>query len=342
MREQADFVARFADRRNVSVSRLDLDDDDPMAAGHALIGLAGQRQPDSLALNLTGGTKLMALGALEGARAADIPAYYMDTDRGRCLLLSGPHVQSVALPEVCRVTDILEANGYGVLSKDTTPVPADIRTLTRKLVDGFGRISRVIPAFNAMAQEASQTVGYVLERRGWPTTEAFAELLVLFADVGMLTLGQDMVRFISSEACYFAGGGWLEAHVKAILHRLRANGRIHDHAVNVVAQNAKGVKNELDAALVSGNRLFVMECKTARMSAEERDADVSYKLDTLRDVLGGAMTRAMLVSYLPLSEARRRRCREYRIQVVAGGDIKHLEEKITQWISSSAARRPRS
>ncbi|QLA19341.1 Card1-like endonuclease domain-containing protein [Desulfolutivibrio sulfoxidireducens] len=325
-------LERFAAKRGIAVSRRDLPGTDPMAVGQALRDLVDSRPPNSLAVNLTGGTKLMALGALEAARAADLPTFYMDTDRGKCLLLSAPAFQEEPLPELCRVADILEAHGYAVLSSDIAPVPAAIRKLTLTLIDGFDRFAKAISVFNAMAQEAARTPGHALPRRDWPAYKAFQDLLGLFRDVGTLSLDRDTVRFATEEDCFFAGGGWLEAHVKAILHRLRADGRIHDHAANVVAENAKGVRNELDAALVARNRLFVVECKTARMSGEEgRDEDVSYKLDTLRDVLGGIMTRAMLVSYLHLSPARRKRCREYRIRVIEGPELQHLEEKIKQW-----------
>ncbi len=329
-------LERFAAKRGIPVTRHDLPGADPMPVGQIVAELAGGRPPNSLAVNLTGGTKLMALGALEAARSAGLPTFYMDTDQGKCLLVSAPAFREEPLPELCRVADILEAHGYAVISADAGPVPEIVRKTTQALVDGFDRFSRDISAFNAMAHEAAETPGHAVQRRDWPASESFQELLRLFREAGTLSLSRDTTRFASEEACRFAGGGWLEAHVQAILHRLRTDGRIHDHAVNVVAENAKGVQNELDAALVAANRLFVIECKTARMSGDEvRDEDVSYKLDTLRDVLGGTMTRAMLVSYQHLAPARRKRCREYRIRVIEGREVRHLEEKIRQWTSKT-------
>ena len=335
MQDSAALLARFAASRHVRVSSLSLEDSAPMTISNALIDLVERAPETNFILNLTGGTKLMALGALEAAQAADIPVYYMDTDRGTCLRIFPVPFQEVPIPELFRVRDILEAHGYAVLSAQTAPVPADIRTLTRKILMDFGRFSRVIPAFNAMALSASQMPDFLLKRDGWPTSSVFTELLTMFEKAGLLAQDRNTVRFESASACFVAGGGWLEAHVQGALHKLRADGLVYDHASNVVVESSTGVKNELDAVLVFGNRLFVIECKTARMSAEERDEDVSYKLDTLRDVLGGVMGRAMLVSYLPLSEARRKRCQEYHIHVVQGGDIIHLEERITRWISKN-------
>jgi len=57
-----------------------------------------------------------------------------------------------------------------------------------------------------------------------------------------------------------------------------------------------------------------------------------YKLDSLRDLLGGLRGKAMLVATDQLSDGNQRRAEDLKIEVAASKDLKHLNRQIETWI----------
>ena len=93
------------------------------------------------------------------------------------------------------------------------------------------------------------------------------------------------------------------------------------------------VKNEIDIGVIKANRLHLIECKTQRFK-EDKDADVLYKLDSLRDLMGGLQGRAMLVSFNALDKASRARARELNIQLCCQSDLRHLQQHLQIWLTN--------
>ena len=120
--------------------------------------------------------------------------------------------------------------------------------------------------------------------------------------------------------------------------RRHSDSHIQDIARSVeierkVAGNA--VPNELDVVFLADNRLHLIECKTRQFKGEGEDspgAEAIYKLDTLADLTGGLQARAMLVSYRDMSGHDRNRARDLGIAVCAGGQLRHLERHLRDFI----------
>jgi hypothetical protein len=90
------------------------------------------------------------------------------------------------------------------------------------------------------------------------------------------------------------------------------------------------------------NRLFVIECKTARIDKPQGNADrpappkandTLFKLAENCRRIGGQATRGMLVSYRKLGEAELRLAKALNIEVVAGADIASLPQKLKKWVT---------
>jgi len=97
------------------------------------------------------------------------------------------------------------------------------------------------------------------------------------------------------------------------------------------------VLNEIDVALLKDNRLYLLECKTKRYSGQSKKhsegADVLYKLDSIRDLLGGLQAKAMLVSIKKLQQYHLDRAKELNIEICCYQDLKFLEQKIDKWLN---------
>lgn len=88
---------------------------------------------ESLGVNLTGGTKLMALAASEWAYACEAPAFYIDT-AGEQVIQIGRTWRYSHLPDVLTVRGLLVANGFDVENADADPVLKQRQDVLKRLL----------------------------------------------------------------------------------------------------------------------------------------------------------------------------------------------------------------
>ena len=167
----------------------------------------------------------------------------------------------------------------------------------------------------------------------------FLELLDLLLKHEVVKKIDKSVQFVNKEARFFANGGWLEDYVYCVVSDLIDEiPCIQDLSRAVELQRMhKGdsIKNELDVVFLANNRLFLIECKTAKWeksSADGKGAHAVYKIDTLKDVLGGIQAEAMIVSYQPLRANDRVRASDLNILTVSNTEIQSLKTIIKGWI----------
>ena len=144
----------------------------------------------------------------------------------------------------------------------------------------------------------------------------------------------DRLAFKDEDARFFAQGGWLEQHVFSVLWGLKAERPLQDLARGVEITRQVGgaaVHNELDVACLADNALYLFEAKTKHFDRGE-GAEVVYKIETLRELLGAVHARAMIVSYKPLGEAHRRRAKDLGLATCVGKEIGWLREQLRHLI----------
>lgn len=291
-----------------------------------------------IALNATGGTKLMSIAACEVFRSANTPIYYVHPRHDRLLWLS-PKLPPHALADRLKLKDYLMA--YGADQVDipagAQSVPPAIQELTRRLLAGIDRYADELGALNYLAYQADNPR---LNARIDHTRQArpvLWELLELFENAGICRLEHRQINFPDQQARFIANGGWLEMHAYAACFQLKQKCGIQDVACNITIQRhpagKTAVKNEIDIGLIHANRLHLIECKTKHL---EKDADMLYKLDSLRDLIGGLQGRAMLVSFNNLDKASRARARELNIALCCHSDLKHLQQHLANWLTASS------
>ena len=109
-----------------------------------------------------------------------------------------------------------------------------------------------------------------------------------------------------------------------------ASGIWHDVVFN--EQSSSSVKNEIDLLVNDSQRLLLIECK----SGEVTSADV-FKIDSVCRTYGGNNSKAILVSYLPLTPSLLEKCRDLGIYCFAPSEMesrsKHIK-KLPDWLDS--------
>jgi hypothetical protein len=315
-----------------------LPDEHNMAALETiLMDIATQREGQSIALNVTGGNKLMALAAQAVAQAAGWPAFYVDVDTDQVVWLDKTR-PAHALTQQLRLRHYLR--GYGVTLAEgigrPQPNPA-WQTLMDDLVLNVGSLSEPIGQLNYLAQEARSSLRVHLSDRQLDSRSLEA-LLRKFEQAHLLQLKGNTLQFPSEAARSFANGGWIEHHVYQTVCQVTGPLAIRDKAANLQVNDISGQPNEMDVAFLARNRLFVIECKTARMDNPEdlKANDTLYKLAENCRRIGGLGTRGMLATYRPLRDPEVRLAKALNIEIVAGASLARLDEKLKQWVSPKA------
>ena len=162
-------------------------------------------------------------------------------------------------------------------------------------------------------------------------------LLTDLADAQIASYDNGKLTFVSEDARRFSNGEWLETLVHSTVKQLQDDlPTIQDRSLNVQVYRKLGereVRNELDVASVVNNKLHIIECKTKGM--RDDGDDTLYKLESLRDLLGGLQARAMLVSFRPLRHNDITRAEDLGLALIGPEELKNLKHHLREWFQEA-------
>lgn len=336
MARRAEHIASVLKENGIKTQQVQLADEHDMVALEqsvltAATKLDEQQQP--IVVNLTGGTKLMALAVQSVAQAAGWPAFYLDIDTDAVVWLDKTK-PTQKLKQQLRLRHYL--GGYGFTLKDgiERPLPnSSWSILMKDLITNVGSLEEPIGQLNYLSQMADRTLRVKLTRQQNDSLSLDA-LLRKFEENQLLKRQGEELVFASEDARRFASGGWIEHHVYQTVSSVTGDLAIRDKAANLQVTDSSGQPNEMDVAFMARNRLFVIECKTAKMNnADDTKAnDTLYKLSENCRRIGGAGTRGMLATYRPLRESEQRLAKALQIEVVSSRELARLDERLKQWV----------
>lgn len=329
MEQQARHLEEALSRHRVPTTRLALADayDLPSLTATFVAFIDGHGN-NQLALNVTGGTKPMAIAAQEAFRMAGLPVFYVDV-RSDSLSWLDPGRPPIALTRGPNLSTYLLAHGYRSES-NAQPLPPKWRPAVAELVQRAPQWGSAITRLNAIAAEADRSRSLDGRRIDNEVTGPWDEMLQMLFRHGIVDHYDDRrVRFASEPARAFSNGAWLEYYVHGVVRDLP---EVKDAAMNLVVTDEQVVRNEMDSAFLHRNRLFVVECKTRQFGRDAaRASDAIYKLDSLKR-LAGLRTHGVFVSYRAIPPADRRRAEADGILVVAGNELPALAQKLQRFM----------
>lgn len=290
----------------------------------------GNYDPEEVAVNVTGGTKIMSMAASAAACTAGAKAFYLEIQENKISLIdifAGSNaMESHVLKHKLKIkqllasygVEVLESKAMGSLSSDEWEVVKRILS-TDSMMDAIPRLNELAvkaEKLNPMIVDVPPMAGDLLPK--------FDTLCDEFARIGRLEVLGRKIKFRSEEDRFFVAGGWLERLVFNELSAMRlspmGNMTVMGHG-----------QNELDVAFVHDGALYIVECKTCNMSETALATPVVDKLNNLKE-MGGEKTKLLLVSYRDLHPAARRRAAGKGIEVVTGRQILRLQERIKAWL----------
>jgi len=289
-------------------------------------------------LNVTGGTKIVALAAFYVFYCNSRRIIYLDTFNNQLLQLA-PETTSVPVQEnLVKVHDYLVAYGMN-------PLPATIsaeekrrpslQELAELLINDDTLLSRLNTAIDRCGGNKSSSINLDLNGLGGKA-EILAGMLVQFGVVDWTSSSN--LHIPTADNIFFCNGGWLEEYVYWMVQELSIKGL--DLAMNVrVEWDGKGkqqTENEFDVLFTHDNRLQLISCKTSNPERQtatgSRATEALNELDTLADRAGGLFGRAMLVSARKLSKFDRERAKKMKICLVDGVEVLRLKAHLQTWL----------
>lgn len=344
MRQRQKWLEDLAKPRGLQVEVLEVRDAWDLVEVQTVLldWLTAQDPEEAIALNVTGGTKPMAIAAQQVfAEAGGRPVFYLRQDRDEVLWLT-PRGPARRLENRLKLEDYVHVHGWSIVARpDAQRRDRERMALAHDLALNVRSFARPLGALNWYASRCDQDkVLSIALKSGQLASHDFMSLLDKFAEVGACRRVGERLEFPDDAARFYCNGGWLEVHTAELLESLRAKCGIQDLAsglkVRTVDNRLHGnaATNELDVAVLARNRLHIVECKTRSFHDDGSAADAMYKLDTL-SALGGLNTRTMLVSYRDLSDGERQRAKDLRIRTIVGDQIANLANAMQEWLGSA-------
>ena len=280
-------------------------------------------EPGSVAVNLTCGTKLMTIAAQE-VFSGDFDLFYVIPERDLIVMITDSDATPYEIQDKIKIEDFFDIHGYKVNSIERKKnISSESRTLFEKLLPHMDEYAKAIGVLNGLAYEAWRKRSMQIKNE---IPEASWEMLALFQEHGSIAYYDDKkITFKDDDGRAFCNGFWLEDYIYLELRKLSVELAFQDFAVSVEIENAHGVRNEIDAAFLHNNSLYLIECKTSRMN--EKGADVVYKMDTISGY-AGLYTKGILISHRRLERHDHQRAEDLKITVIQGNEINNLKERL--------------
>lgn len=261
-----------------------------------------------VAVNLTGGTKLMFAGALEACWECGLEPFYFESNEHNIIFIrDGVKVPFIGAKSVA---DYFVVNGFDVITNgrwEDNPYRAARVDVTNALWEARKALGQLYTT----TEFRKYSVPWGARRNppfSWKWGNSQASLTAK-GDARLILTGLDC----SLPACYdfgqYLGGGWLEEYVFSLLREIEQRGLIYDLRIGMevgysgkVHHPGEPPSGEFDCAFTDGKRLWLVECKAGNVRQEH-----IQKLENNLKTYGGMAARGILVSSFPIVPALEKR-----------------------------------
>lgn len=281
-------------------------------------------------VNLTGGTKLMALAAYQVFSGYGYRCFYQDIDSGEIVWLDDEHRTSDHIAKI-GLERYLKGYQFEVIKKQklaAIPQPFKLYAtlLNTQLAKQFDKTCKLISKLNAHAAKPPLAPAELSKIVFEQEDEAFLEHLSRETEV--FTLSGKSIKWHDEQARVLIAGGWLEVLCADLLRsdNIRDIYTSVEIAKSTQRSNAKTYQ-EIDVMAMQFQKLLVVECKTVNWKSATDASQAIYKLSALSDI-GGLNTSAVFVSLYTLPQAAKTRAAEHGIRVIDGKEIIGLKSHI--------------
>ncbi|CAM3738549.1 DUF1887 family protein [Vibrio aquimaris] len=292
---------------------------------------------EEVKLNASCGLRHQLLSVYEIFRTFHWPIFVVEPNTDRLCWLYPDGKEDTQLEDRITIDDYLTVFGArGEFNQQELPAQLDqkLYELGEKWASNALELGPGLATLNYLATTCrkEQRLNVELSEK----QQGYRELNMLLSDLveaHIASYCDGVLTFANEDARRFSNGEWLETLVHRTVRDIQKDiPTIQDHSLNVQVYRQLGdreVRNELDVASVANNKLHIIECKTKGM--RDDGDDTLYKLESLRDLLGGLQARAMLVSFRPLRYNDITRAEDLGLALIGPEELKDLKTHLTSW-----------
>ncbi len=248
-------------------------------------------------VNLTGGTKLMAIGAYSFFKEKKVKMLYLpDTDQSHVLDAVTGQQESEQKHKVS-IKAFLAGYGFELYE--------DGAEKWKKLARKWSEFATWILANcndEKLLDELASFNAYINDKKGrWLRDEIFtpkfAEYLVKYEDV--IRNGKKIRGNVGPDMVNFLCGKWLEVFIYHVFLKYAEALGLWDVQIGVrLKADGTEFENELDVAFIRDQSLYIVECKTGEQT-HDREVGSLYKLEAIKKQFGALRVSSYFASTSP-------------------------------------------
>lgn len=340
MKEKAGFLEEVLKKKKFTVHSETIEAYDINNVIRVSEGLINKYSDQEISLNITGGTKITALGAYQVFYTSNKPIFYVDTKDNKILKLF-PEKEELAIPiEVSvSIADYLAVYGFQINSYvEDDEYIFKRKDLTNYLASTVAVRPHIIPSINSELHKFNDKSPMPISVK-MPKDDKLLQLITILPKVSLLE--EDKITISDRSSLMYLKGFWLEEYVYMAAKDLKPDEIKLNVTGRWVTKGQHPPKNEFDVMLSKGNRLFYISCKTANPNRkvqnddEGMSKDFLYELVSLSDRALGLFGKRMLVISRQISNpAIRERTKILKVDLIEGRNIISLKDNLRQWLNS--------
>lgn len=296
---------------------------------------------DDLYLNVTGGTKLMAIAAQEAFRMADLPVFYVEVETNKVIWIDQEKAE-IQLDRSPDVKTVIEVNGFSILNsinvsdRELSSNQRKWNNFAQLIAEDIKRWAPLLRILNAIAAEAERDnerdANLYVKRYKIPAN--WDILIGELENAGLVCKGKG-IYFFNVAARDFVKGGWLEWYVFDLLKK-KFDFKKEQMQMNMEIESrsplsSNRTKNELDIVLFTKQTLYIIECKARNMKRRENGDTIAdaamYKVAQLAK-LQGLKSKGIVISPSKIRDEDKKRAVLYDVEVF--DNLETLEADLTQ------------
>lgn len=288
-----------------------------------------------VALNASGGSRLVSLVAAAVFQQLEQPVFYVDASSDSLVHISPSAAVDYQLSQRMSVQQYLAMRDFEVQKAGEMTLFDSQRAFAQEWVSNIRHYSEALSILNWLAASA----GSGLQSRpieSWHmSSRSFIGLLDRLREVGLALVNRNCLVFPTESAKLFINGGWLQDYLSLTLAGLREEiPALQDFEQGLLLEQNGDVQHEIDAAILLNNRLYLIECRAKKFKKgnAKTGAEAVHRTDELMLLDRNLQARSLLLSYHPLREVDARRLQLVGIKVLQEKQLQNLRFYLQEWL----------
>ena len=335
MHKQAEFLEKAFQSKQVKVTKYFCNNAwDLKELNQVLLNIATDYADQNLAINLTGGTKLMTIAA-QNVFDGEKPLFYFNDKN--IMIINGDKTSNFNLNCKIKIKEYLMAYGQLHVDSQSNNIRQRFIDVADYITNHYYQLEESINIVNGYTTKCGlETHKVKLEPKDLHN-DKLKDYLSYLHQQRLINFGGVSINFINEENRLFLAGGWLEDYTIHAVRQLQKKKDIiqdslynyksifGDTTLNYISNNS-----ETDVIFMANNIMYIIECKTGKM--KNQAYPILYKLGS-RQKMGGIKTKVCLVSFKSLPEGALEYASHEHIKVIQAHALARLDEKLLEWIN---------